>query len=548
MHLVVHSYTLPLAVSALFSGSIALITWRRRAVKGAISLTVMMVGLEIWSGTYAIMWSSPRLDEQIFWLNATYIGVVVVPISFLVFVVQVTDNDRWLTRWNLLLLCIEPLVTLIIVWTNNYHHLFHTSFTLQYLNGWPELYWTRGPWFWVNVAYSYALTAVAVLILIGTALRASPYFRLQLLTILLGCFLPWGASIYAELFYKALRDLDLAPLSFGFSGIIFAYAMFNQRLLDILPVARSTLIEKMSDGMIVIDTHDRILDINPAAQRILLVDGKKAFGKNIRELYPEWSDYIESYSSQQGLHLEVQGRLDASRFYDITVSALPNNRGHINGRLISFRDITSRRESEAKLHQINTQLRRQVRKISRLRDELREQAIRDPLTDLFNRRYLTETLERELNRARRESYPISVIMLDVDNFKRINDTYGHRTGDRTLERLAAIIRGHIRGSDIPCRVGGEEFVIVLPATSVEIAAARAEYIRSHFHSAKHFKGEKPIEPTLSIGIAAFPAHGKRAEQILNAADEAMYAAKVTGNAIVIHPDKSHRRQRRSSAR
>jgi len=121
--------------------------------------------------------------------------------------------------------------------------------------------------------------------------------------------------------------------------------------------------------------------------------------------------------------------------------------------LSTVRDISEQKRSEAELEKMNARLRKQVRKISVVRDELREQAIRDPLTSLFNRRYLTETLNRELSLAKRKDYSVSIIMMDIDHCKHVNDIYGHKTGDQVLKALGKIIQSHVRGSDISCRFG-----------------------------------------------------------------------------------------------
>ena len=274
-------------------------------------------------------------------------------------------------------------------------------------------------------------------------------------------------------FHRTLPGiLDLTPLSASASGLVFAYALFRQRLLDVVPVARSMLFEKLRDGVLVLDTDDRILDANAAAQQIMQI-GKFAYGRHIWEVFPQWRTFVEASGTRnQEAHFELLGRIDPSRFFDVSVVPLRDGRGRQDGRLISFRDVTERKRSEMELYKMNARLQRQVRKISALHDELREQAIRDPLTGLYNRRYLDETLEREFSRARRGEYPISVIMMDIDQFKRVNDTYGHKAGDRVLKSLAEIVHLHIRAGDFACRFGGEEFVVVMPETSIETAAER----------------------------------------------------------------------------
>ena len=162
------------------------------------------------------------------------------------------------------------------------------------------------------------------------------------------------------------------------------------------------------------------------------------------------------------------------------------------------------------------------------------------MTGLFNRRYLTETLERELNLAKRKGHPISIILMDIDQFKSVNDTYGHKEGDRVLMELGKIIQARVRGSDIPCRYGGEEFVIVMPEANIETAVQRSHQIRLKFRSMKFFDENNGIVPTLSIGVASFPVHGNDLEDILNSADQTMYIAKQTRNSVRVFGEKDPR--------
>jgi diguanylate cyclase (GGDEF)-like protein len=163
----------------------------------------------------------------------------------------------------------------------------------------------------------------------------------------------------------------------------------------------------------------------------------------------------------------------------------------------------------------------------RLRETLHSQAIRDPLTGLFNRRYLEETLERELGRVKRAGAPLAVIMLDLDHFKQYNDTFGHSAGDELLSALGILLKNQIREEDIACRYGGEEFLLILPGASISIALERAEILR---HAVKemhqHHQGLKPT--TLSLGVAVYPDHGDTGLQLIQSVDAALYRAKQAG--------------------
>jgi diguanylate cyclase (GGDEF)-like protein/PAS domain S-box-containing protein len=165
----------------------------------------------------------------------------------------------------------------------------------------------------------------------------------------------------------------------------------------------------------------------------------------------------------------------------------------------------------------------------KLRETLRQQSIRDTLTGLFNRRYLDETLAREIERARRQDQSIGIIMLDIDNFKRFNDTYGHPAGDLLLTALGQFLQAQVRREDIACRYGGEEFTLILPGAALELTHERAEQLRVNVHALQvAVAGDALAAITLSLGVAVFPAHGDNGPTVLRAADAALYQAKEQG--------------------
>ena len=170
----------------------------------------------------------------------------------------------------------------------------------------------------------------------------------------------------------------------------------------------------------------------------------------------------------------------------------------------------------------------------KLRETLQNQSVRDALTGLFNRRYMEESLKREMQRCDRKQQPLSIVMIDVDRFKRFNDTFGHNAGDAVLRELAQLLQKYVRGSDIACRYGGEEFTLILPEASLDVTQQRAEQIRT---AAKQLNvecnGQSVGAITLSMGVASFPNYGLDPEVVIKAADEALYRAKNEGRDRVI---------------
>jgi diguanylate cyclase len=189
---------------------------------------------------------------------------------------------------------------------------------------------------------------------------------------------------------------------------------------------------------------------------------------------------------------------------------------------------------EAALKEANAALQQQLLEINKLQVLLSEQANRDPLTGLYNRRYLDSTLERELARSKREGQPLSLILIDIDHFKQINDTYGHQAGDEVLKRMAGMLDKQARLADVACRYGGEEFLMLLPNMPQSKAIERAEQWRTDFAATTIVFGEFRMQVTLSSGIATYPGNGTTAHALIQCADDALYRAKTEGrNRVVV---------------
>ena len=206
---------------------------------------------------------------------------------------------------------------------------------------------------------------------------------------------------------------------------------------------------------------------------------------------------------------------------------------------VSVRLVTLDRPYTLAISRDITERKRVEEEVQNLQAQLREQAVHDPLTGLHNRRYLDETMERELVRAARYGQPIGVVMCDIDHFKVVNDRYGHPAGDEVLRAIAGLLNAGGRGSDIACRYGGEEFVLLFPDMPRDAAYARAERLRVAVAAKRITSGAAGIQITASFGVAVFPDNGKTVDALIGAADQAMYEAKMAGrNRVVVAPTGS----------
>ncbi len=280
------------------------------------------------------------------------------------------------------------------------------------------------------------------------------------------------------------------------------------------------LFEKSNDALLITD-KTRILDCNAAMVELFRFKSKTTLLKtHFFEFFPVKQPDGESSEDKIAGMMDMAVREGSQKFEsmslrndekefptEILMTAIPMGKKTVLHTVM--RDITKRKESEQKL-------------IS--------QAIRDPLTGLFNRRYLEESLEREISKAQRHGNALSIIMLDTDHFKRFNDTYGHLAGDVVLRNLGEQLVKYSRKEDIACRYGGEEFVLVLPETSFDVAIQRAEDLRAVIEKDRNMTYKEQVLPivTISLGIAVFPDNGRKVNELMSAADKALYKAKELG--------------------
>jgi diguanylate cyclase (GGDEF)-like protein/PAS domain S-box-containing protein len=288
----------------------------------------------------------------------------------------------------------------------------------------------------------------------------------------------------------------------------------------------------------------QFLDANPAMIHMLGYRSRATLlATNAAELYADaddrsrWQALMEKDETVKDFEFRARRHDGALIWVKNSARAIKDREGRMVRYEGSLEDITFRKEAEEALARANEGLKARLSEIGMLQEQLRECAIRDPLTNLFNRRYLEEMLDQELSKAERKSYQVSLIMMDIDYFKRINDTYGHEAGDKALKALAGFILSCIRASDTACRFGGDEFVIVMPEARIGLACERGEKLRRGVENLPMTGGGMAERLTVSAGISVFPAHGRTREELLRSADQALYLAKSQGrNRVVLHKE------------
>ena len=302
------------------------------------------------------------------------------------------------------------------------------------------------------------------------------------------------------------------------------------------------MLENSADTFWELDRQFRFTFISQADKRIRGYDASEVLGQSLFSmLTPESARRIQEELAlrQQS---EASGDTGAPMRFEFEIVCKDGSTVWAEAHSVPFRDAAgkilgfhgvTRDISEHKRHRteqqdVNQQLAQQLDEIRDLQTRLQEQAIRDALTGLFNRRYLDETLPREISRAKRDGYALSVIMVDIDHFKQINDSYGHPAGDEVIRALGRMLRQSTREGDIACRYGGEEFVVALPHMGTEAALERAEQLRLEAAAKTVRHGEFEIRFTISAGVSSYPGHAADLEGLIACADLALYRSKTEG--------------------
>jgi PAS domain S-box-containing protein len=336
-----------LIVSAIISFGLAVYAWQRRQLRGAKPFFVMMVGLTVWLLSYSLEIITFDLTQRLFWSRMTFWGVTAVPVVWFLFSLDYTGRDKLLTRRNVALLFVEPVIILILIWTNSIHHLFLKDVMFDTSGTIPKVHMMYGPAFFVHAIYSYLLLLAGLVIFGQAFFREKGLYKKQLGIILVGAVIPWIANIFYVFPLDAFSYFDPTPLAFFLSGLLFALAIFGYQLIDITPIARTTVLEYMSDGMLVVDLQNRIVDINAAAAEILSCEASEVLGTSAVALLDRWPDLVAQFADITSVHTEISVTGEEATFYfDLLISPLTDDRERPLGRLIILRNISERKQTE----------------------------------------------------------------------------------------------------------------------------------------------------------------------------------------------------------
>ena len=357
MQLEFHIYLIPLIMVSIISINLALFAWRSHPFRNISPFVALAIAISWWTFSYAMELSCVEINHKVLWAKLEYFSIVAIPIIWLFFTLQYIGRKEWLTKRNVLLLSLEPILILFLVMTNEYHHLIWEKIEVVKVASISVLNISHGIAFWMHAIYSYIIILLTVFVLIHALFYLSSLYRKQCLILLIGALVPWIGNAIYSLGLNPIAPLDLTPLALLFSVFAASLAVFRFRFLEIVPIAREMLIEGIGYAIIVLDEHNKIVDANPAAEEILGMPPENSIGSFIDEVMKGKGNLLK-YFKMNRLNEEVTIKNNGTmRYYNIHISPLYDKHGRAIGRLVILHDITENKKNGEKIKRLNDELK-----------------------------------------------------------------------------------------------------------------------------------------------------------------------------------------------
>lgn len=527
-------FIIPLVVTALFGVAMLVVAWRNRAEPVALWFAATVAALLVWTTGYVFELMAVGLHAKIMWADIEYAATIALPLFWLQVVVVYTRR-RGLSRtvWVALSAAGGVLYVGIVV---NPARLFRGDPTVVTHGALNALHPDYGPlWSFGWVPFEYGVLLVAALLLVRAMTHAHSIHVRQSLALMAASILPLAGGTAYALRLSPWPDYNPAMAVLSVSGLLMAYALFSCRLFDLAPLARDAVIEHLADGVMVLDVQGRLRDFNPAAALSFPELGRDSIGRPIAELFAARPDVgAVLQEAARGSLQEGPGERRSGRSWDVeSVAASGDGPPVHNPHVLNLRATTVASGAGTVLG-LAVVVCDVTERVALLDDALRL-ATTDGLTGVLTRRRFTELAELEVTRAAARAAPLTVLVLDLDRLRVVNDTHGHVAGDRLLSAVAAGWKATLRDGDLMGRLGGDEFCVLLPATDSDEARPIAERLRSSTPQCSPWDQGVPWRCTVSIGMATVQ-HSRlddRFGELLDAADRALYVAKEGGRDRVI---------------
>ncbi len=455
--------------------------------------------------SYGFELLSYDLEQIKFWVRMEYLALPLIPVFILLMCLDYVGKK--LNRIFTFVLFGIPFVTMTLHLTNDFHHLYYSSVSLKIDSPYPIVELEPGFGFVIHSVFLYGVVAVSVVVLLLELRTLSSKLKQQILLMITGVLIP----IIASVFYitgLSPNGVDIGPVSMCFSFVFHGIALLSYKMFDITPIARERIFESIDEGVLVLNQNNIIVDYNQAMINVLPVLKPSYIGQKLDTINVIDSTFLSLAMNETETDYHYTGEGN-SHYYQVKFTPVLNSKNILIGKIMTFTDVTKR---------------------VLLEEQLKRLASTDGLTNIYNRAFFVKSAEEYLNIGT----PISVIMFDIDHFKKVNDTYGHVSGDAVLCNVVEIVKSCLREEDLFGRFGGEEFLICLAGT-IDEAMNVAHSIKESIQQMPTVVSGHCISVTSSFGVTntAFTERELSVQALISQADQALYVAKQNGRNCVV---------------
>jgi len=365
MHFTFSIFFLPLLMAVVLNTVVTCYEWRYRKRPEVRALLFLAAAATLWAGANIFEYGCHQFEYKQFWANVEYFGILAIPICWVIVTGYLTGKTRWINRRNILLLCIIPVITLIFVWTNQYHGLMRRNMVLDANGPFSIIKKNYGPWFWIAMTNNYTVLAAGCILLLERLFHAPRIQTQQVIILFISIFTPWIGNFLYVFNLNPLPRLDLTSTFLSISSAAMAFGIFRFQLMHVIPFARDHVLDNMKDGILVLNIRHQIVDYNPVCRDILQLE---AYDRTL-----PFSEGLESVHAL--LHpdtaritpYEIKLKIcDQERIFEIRITPLMDRKGRNHGTLLHLRDITDQRKSEAEMAKTVNELQRLLTKVRTL--------------------------------------------------------------------------------------------------------------------------------------------------------------------------------------
>lgn len=483
---------------------------RLKNIAGKNTFILLCTATLIYTFGYAMELNFIKLNTMLFWNFIQYLASPLLPALWLTFALQFTEKDHILNKKTYALIYTIPIITMILRYTNNYHHLLYKNSTVYYNNYFYVLSSERGVWYYVHFVYATLIIIFTSIMYFQLFLKTNSKIRSQALLMFYSSIFPWAA--YAiMIFLRFPYHIDFSPFFLSISTLLLLVGFFKYNFLSIIPIARDKVFEWSKDGILILDDDYSVIDYNEKAKEIIISLGSKSIGDNIKQYLNGYTSITSAYKTSQESQFKIS-KNGTDYYYDVKCLKINDKKNNVLGFMVFLQDITELTNTLIKLNHY---------------------ASTDSLTGVYNRRSFAKKAEDKILQAKTYKLPLSFMILDLDNFKHINDTYGHLLGDEVVIHVSNVLQNNIKQNYILGRYGGEEFIILMPETNIEEAVDVAEELRQKIEKSPVSYNEQIIRVTASFGVSGVEyVENEDLNTFLKYADKALYLAKQNGRNCV----------------